>query len=103
MSKMDILKAILINAGKGAVATIPGGGAVVGAAESIVKASTGAEKGEAAVETLIAAIAVLEQTTLIDFADEPEFLAAFYALKVDAVRMVNAVKNHKPTAPPVAQ
>lgn len=96
-----ILQSVLLNMGKAAASTVPGGMTAVSAAEALVLARKTAEKGDdvdAAVQALVAAISIAEGLGG-HFAEEPGFQFGLYQVKAGAMQMIAAVKAHQAASP----
>jgi hypothetical protein len=97
-----ILQAILIGVGKTAASALPGGSVAVQAAEDIIKAKQTPGKADdvdAVFGTGVAVLAVLENLSAVDFANEPDFQAGLYQAKGGFTLMAKAVKNHSKPVP----
>ena len=98
----QILQKVLLGIGESVVGELPGGAIAVKAGEAIF--APGADKGDkvdAAINTVVATLNVLEQMEVVDFADEPIFQTGLQTMKAGATMMIGAVKAHKAAPKPV--
>jgi hypothetical protein len=92
-----ILQAILLNMGKAAASTVPGGSVAVGAAEGIIAAAKSPGKADdvdAIFAGILAGVSVLEGLGG-HFAEEPGFQAGLYQIKGGATLVAASIKAHK--------
>jgi hypothetical protein len=92
-----ILQGVLINMGKVAASTVPGGNVVVSGIEALAAARKTADKGddvEAGLQMLVGGIQVSEGLGG-HFAEEPGFQMGLYQVKAGVTQMVASVKAHQ--------